>query len=183
MFCEYCLADEMAVRSVIADMKTYCVTARIDSVSSIEQWGFSSRLKESGVMTNAYMALSNNWQYAMNDWTFYSTNAVARQFFVNLCGFAGTNTLIGVWNRMLDINATNANACPPMLILRLHNAPSSPLEEYVVLHYDNPAISNCLLRTRLMHPQGTAWCQFYDEVLSGERKRDWEDEHSVNWDE
>ena len=119
------------------------------------------------------------WQYAMDDWAYYSTNTEARLFFRNLCGFAGTNTLVGVWNRMLDIASVNTNACSPMTISWLYAAPATPLEGYVILNYDNPAISNCLIRTRQLFQPGSDDRLYYDKVLSGERKIEWEVENGI----
>ena len=178
-----CFASGMAVRNAINDLHTFCVTSKTESVATIREWGFFDDLYDKAPFTNACAVVSNNWQYAMDDWAYYSKNTEARLFFRNLCGFAGTNTFIGVWNKMLDIASADTNACSPMTVFWLHAAPATPLENYEILHYDNPAISNCLIRTRKLHPAGSEWCQLYDEILSGERKRDWEDEQSVNWDE
>ena len=175
-----CFADGMAVRNAITNLASFCAASNMDDARSIKEWGFSFAVRRTIPFANACAAVSNNWQYAMDDWAYYSTNTEARLFFRNLCGFAGTNTFIGVWNKMLDIASADTNACSPMTVFWLHAAPATPLENYEILHYDNPAISNCLIRTRKLHPTDSEWRQLYDEILSGERKRDWEDEQSVN---
>ena len=114
-----CFADGMAVRNAIGDLQTFCVTSKIESASTIDEWGFFDDFYDKIPFTNACAVVSNNWQYAMDDWTYYTTNSEARLFFKKLCGFAGTNTLIGVWNRMLDISSANTNACTPMTVMEI----------------------------------------------------------------
>ena len=115
----YCHADEALVRNAINDLHTFCVTSKTESVATIREWGFFDDLYDKAPFTNACAVVSNNWQYAMDDWTYYTTNSEARLFFKKLCGFAGTNTLIGVWNRMLDISSANTNACTPMTVMEI----------------------------------------------------------------
>ena len=95
------------------------MTSKIESASTIDEWVFFDDFYDKIPFTNACAVVSNNWQYAMDDWAYYSTNTEARLFFKNLCGFAGTNTLIGVWNRMLDISSANTNACTPMTVMEI----------------------------------------------------------------
>lgn len=174
-----CFASGMAVRNAISNLVSFCAESDMDDARSINEWGFSFAVRRTSTFTNACAVVLNNWQYAMDDWAYYATNSEARLFFKNLCGFAGTNTLIGVWNRMLDISSANTNACTPMTVMELHDAPATPLEDFVMLHYDNPTISNCLMRTRLLFPAGSDERSYYDMVLSGEQKREWELERSV----
>ena len=165
-FCE----GDLFVRPAIEDLRAYCATSNCGDLLFVKSWGFSPAAYGASPFVHAVASVSNHWQEAMADWDYYATNAEHRLLLQNLIGFAGTNTLLGVWDALMDVHEANTNRCSLQRITEFYDAPSSPLEYYVFEHFDIPAVSNRLVRNRGLCVSNVEMRVYFDGILSGEAK-------------
>ena len=174
-------AKAQTVHEAIDELRTYCATSSYGDIEYVKEWGFSPKSYMSAPFINAVEAISNHWQEALADWGFFATNEEHRLLFRHLVGFAGTNAFIGVWNRLIDLHEADARQCAAKYIREVRTAASTPLEDYVFLNYQIPAISNSLIRSRALYSATNADMQVYfDEIFTGYRKEEIEDERALD---
>jgi hypothetical protein len=173
-------ATGQTVSGAIDDLQSYCATSRYSQIAYIKDWGFSPRSYSAAPFQNAVAAVSNHWQGAFSDWGYYATNSERRLLLANVVSFAGTNAFIGLWGKLLDMYEQQSDSVLLRFIDEIHAPATGPLEDYVFLNFDLPAISNCLLRTRAFHsPTNTEMRTYYDSVLSGEYRETIEDQRTL----
>ena len=165
------LSVGQTVRLAIDSLRIYCATSHYSQIEFVKDWGFAPQSYSAAPFTNAVHAVSNHWQEAMADWDYYATNAERRLLFRQIAGFAGTNAFIGIWNALLDISEVDMERCPKEFIRNLRVAASTPLENYVFLHYQLPSISNCLVRSQTLYSTtNTVMREYFNDIFSGLRK-------------
>ena len=159
------------VHEAIEDLRAYCVTSYYGDIDYVKNWGFSQQAYMAAPFTNAVATISNHWQEALADFDFFATNAERRLLFRHVVGFSGTNAFIGVWNGLIDLHALDERKFDKEYIRKVRVAAATPLEDYVFLNYQIPAISNCLLRSRALYSVTNSDMQaYFDEIFSGYRK-------------
>ena len=174
-------ASGQTVCGAIDELQSYCATSRYSRIDYIKDWGFSPRSYSAVPFINAVAAVSNHWQGALDDWGYYATNSERRLLLANVVSFAGTNALIGLWGNLLTMCEQQSNPVLLQFIDEFHAPSTGPLEDYVFLNYDIPAISNCLLRAKALHsPTNTEMRTYYNAILSGDYRETIEDQRALD---
>ena len=171
---------DLFVRPAIDDLRTYCATSNCGDLLYVKSWGSSPAANSASTFVHAVASVSNHWQGAFDDWGRYATNSEIRLLMENVVSFAGTNAFIGLWGKLLDMYEQQPDPVLLKFIDEIHAPSTGPLEDYVFLNFDLPAISNCLLRTKALHsPTNTEMRAYYDSVLSGEYRETIEDQRTL----
>lgn len=118
-------------------------------------------------MWNAIGAMSNHVEEAIAMIPSVVTNDLQRDLFLHMAGHAGTNAFLRVWEGLLDIAETNPIVVLPELVDSFNSGATTPMEGYVVFHYDMPEIQSLLVRTRNLFSTNSAARVRYDETISG----------------
>ena len=163
-------ADMADTRAAFTNALAHCGNGRVD-VIYIEEYGFKPKFVETEAFSNLVSCVSNDVASVTNDMSFYLGSRTNRVVFLHLAPYIGTNAFTGIWNGLLDTFETNQTAVTATDIGTLWLL--EPMSEYVMIHYDEPAISNCLVRTRDVfrrHDVPDLDVEVYDETLSGFRK-------------
>lgn len=133
-------------------------------------WLFQLDTASTNQMCQALAALSNHVDEAVAMLPTVLTNDVRREVFFKMSGYAGTNVLFQVWNGLLEIAETNAVLCPATYVEWFWDAPTTPLEDYVLFRYDLPISQSLLARTRNLFSSGSDSYRFLNGVLSGDER-------------
>ncbi len=167
------LSDTKAqiVHEAIDELRAYCATSYYGDIEYVKEWGFSPKSYLAAPFTNAVASVSNHWQDAIIDWGYYATNSERRLILANIVSFAGTNAFIGIWSNLVTFCENTHDSVVLKFIDDIHAPATGPLEDYVFLHFDIPAISNCLLRTKALYsPTNIEMQVYFNEIFSGYRK-------------
>ena len=90
-----------------------------------------------------------------------------------MAGFAGANAFLGIMNFVAEDARTNATAKADLP--NAVSATRTPLRAYVIDHYSDPPVSNLVLRLVSVYSDDPENKTFYEEVLSGEIKRQFDE--------
>ncbi len=122
------------------------------------------------LVRDAITAMSNHVDSAIAMIPSVVTNNLRRNVFLLMAGHAGTNAFLRVWDAILCIAETNSAIVSPNQVNLFSSGATTPLEGYVVFHYDDPSVQALLGRTRNLFPTNTAMRIWYDETISGTTK-------------
>lgn len=118
--------------------------------------------------------VSNNCDRIIADWGAYETNRVAR--FTTQCaiGFMGFEAQTNLADKVLSMYEADVNAVSwdTMQMIRHPDGPPD-ICNYLALHYDNPCVSNIIMRLRAIAVQrsDSELVDDCDMLLTGQPKR------------
>lgn len=173
-------AEPHLVLRAMEELRTYCATSVFSHVEYVRDWGFSPRSYQTPPFSNAVCVVSNHWREIGADWNSFATNDEVRLLLRNIVSYAGTNALVGTWSALVDLYTQKPDQRILGFIDDIHAPATGPLEDYVFLNFDIPAISNCLLRSKALYsPTNTEMHAYYDSILSGEYRKTIEDQRAL----
>ena len=174
----YCRADEALTTNI------YSRVQFVYEGSSVSPDDYFHAVRSLGIYRNLstndmskFFALrdvvSNNCAQIAMDWQAYETNEMVR--FTTLCAVAdsGLNTLTNFANTILTNYEANTNYCQWATIEYFIAPYGVSSEQCVAFHYDDPVVSNILVRIRAQAESigSTNDIMAIDFILSGESKQ------------
>lgn len=141
-------------------------TFRLDP-GAIAEWGLDWGMVGTNQVQAAIVSMSNCVEEATAMIPSVLTNDLSREVFLAMAGHAGTNVFLRVWGRLLDVAETNTVAVSPDQVHRFQFGAATPLANFAVFRYNDPAVSSLVTRTQALFPTNSQTRAWYETVLSG----------------
>jgi len=118
-----------------------------DHFTTVRGGGVASEMEMSEIMPLVEF-VSNHCASIAVDWPTYETNEMVR--FTTLCavGFSGYDNYTNFADKVLALYEANTNACSWDTIKFIHDPYGTASENSLSLNYDQPVVSNLLLRIK-----------------------------------
>ena len=142
------------------------------SIGRVLEFGLPHRIRETPSFTNLVAVISNEVGECFGDWKALATNNLNRALFRTALAESGPDVYTCFVTNALDKSALQGMGYGSLELVEYMSAVCTRLENYYMLNYAQPGISNLWLRARAIFeakglPDSVKWV---DEVLSGERR-------------
>lgn len=174
--CECSYSADRDVRLAVEDVTTAASAFRCDA-DVVRNWGLGASVTTQECFSVLVGALTSNQTAIVTDWNYYSTNAFAREIVLCAGHYGTVETHVGIYSNMLEVAdlASDTNFCKGLA--GFADGAATPLENYMALHYDEPAISNLWIKTVQFLSQNTNMLNYVNfitnKVMTGEFRLRW----------
>ncbi len=169
------LCGEDAVLSAFSCFLEEPYFRRPKSTGRVLEFGLPDRIRETPSFTNLVTVISNEVGGCFDDWKVLATNNLNRALFRTALAESGPEVYTCFVTNALDKSALQSMGYGSLELVEYMGAACTRLENYYMLNYDQPGVSNLWLRARAIFAtkglsESVEWT---DRILSGEAKTDY----------
>lgn len=125
---------------------------------------------------------NTNWPAALSNMVATADNPTNLEVFIRCVGFMETNKFLTAWSDVMAISTNSPSVFTPNTVKEVAFACQTPLEDYIVMNFDVPAVSNRLLQMSLLFPTNSAERGSILDVANGILKERILDERTAVFD-
>ena len=142
------------------------------SAGCVVEFGVPDDMRNTQTFGTLVTALSNDSVNCFANWKSLATNELTRMVFRTALAESGPDVYTILLTNMLFTANGNSTKADASEIADCISPACTRLENYYMLNYVQPGISNLWLRARVIFSEGgrSVWVSWVDEVLSGERR-------------
>ena len=139
------------------------------------EYGIPQQVRATPSFTNLVAAISNEVNGCFADWKVLATNDLNRALFRTALAESGPGIYTRFVTNALDKSALQAMEYGGLELEEYMDAACTRLEDYYMLNYSQPGISNLWLRARaIFEAKGLSdSVKWVDDILSGEAKKEY----------
>ncbi len=148
---------------------------RHNAALGVLEYGLPDRIRETPSFTNLVTVISNEVGGCFEDWKVLATNDLNRALFRTALAEAGPTVYTCFVTNALDKSALQTMGYGVLELEEYMDAACTKLEDYYMLNYDKPGVSNLWLKARaIFKTKGLSdSVEWVDRILSGEEKADY----------
>ena len=178
MACGLALSAQCGGDSVLSAFNSFLQEPyfrRPKSTGRVLEFGLPDRIRETPSFTNLVTVISNDVGGCFDDWKVLATNNLNRAIFRTALAEAGPAVYTFFVTNALDKSALQTMGYGVLELEAYMDAACTKLEDYYMLNYDKPGISNLWLKARsIFKTKGLSdSVEWVDRILSGEEKADY----------